>query len=76
MNVKLLTSFARCADWGRTLTDQSSAMPQLPRPQHVILNHLYHKRSKNMWCAGTTHRYRSKYVTVVMYKPERKSDGK
>lgn len=47
---------------------------QLPRPQHVILNHLYHKRSKSMWCAGTTHRYRSKYVTVVMYKPEVKSE--
>eukprot|EP00241_Pyramimonas_parkeae_P012568 CAMPEP_0114245664 /NCGR_PEP_ID=MMETSP0058-20121206/12027_1 /TAXON_ID=36894 /ORGANISM="Pyramimonas parkeae, CCMP726" /LENGTH=274 /DNA_ID=CAMNT_0001358753 /DNA_START=415 /DNA_END=1240 /DNA_ORIENTATION=+ len=47
----------------------SAAEAGLPRPQHVILNHLYHKKSKNMWCAGTTHRYRSKYITVVMYKP-------
>mmetsp|Transcript_1125 Transcript_1125/g.1995 ORF Transcript_1125/g.1995 Transcript_1125/m.1995 type:complete len:266 (+) Transcript_1125:402-1199(+) len=46
----------------------------LPRPQHVILNHTYCEKSKNVWgtrVLGTTHRYRSKYVTVVMYKPEK-----
>jgi 5'-AMP-activated protein kinase regulatory beta subunit len=42
--------------------------------QHVILNHTYCEKSKNVWgtrVLGTTHRYRSKYVTVVMYKPEK-----
>lgn len=36
-----------------------------------ILNHLYSERSKNVRGAtalGTTHRYRSKYITVVIYK--------
>mmetsp|Transcript_43713 Transcript_43713/g.52859 ORF Transcript_43713/g.52859 Transcript_43713/m.52859 type:complete len:257 (+) Transcript_43713:223-993(+) len=46
----------------------------LPRPQHVILNHMYYEASRNVWgtrVLGTTHRYRTKYVTVVLYKPER-----
>lgn len=45
----------------------------LPRPQHVVLNHLYCRRSAesvNAMVVGTTHRYKSKYVTVVMYKPK------
>jgi 5'-AMP-activated protein kinase, regulatory beta subunit len=44
----------------------------LPRPQHVVLNHVYLKRihtSANALVVGTTHRYRSKYVTVVVYRP-------
>ncbi|KAJ7519337.1 hypothetical protein O6H91_20G034900 [Diphasiastrum complanatum] len=47
----------------------------LPRPQHVILNHLYvekGKTSRSVLALGSTHRFRSKYVTVVMYKPLRK----
>ncbi|KAJ7549761.1 hypothetical protein O6H91_07G067400 [Diphasiastrum complanatum] len=47
----------------------------LPRPQHVILNHLYvekGKSSRSVLALGSTHRYRSKYVTVVLYKPLRK----
>ncbi len=47
----------------------------LPRPQHVILNHLYcqrNSRSINATVVGTTHRYKSKYVTTVMYKPKRR----
>eukprot|EP00238_Polyblepharides_amylifera_P013974 CAMPEP_0196575652 /NCGR_PEP_ID=MMETSP1081-20130531/5082_1 /TAXON_ID=36882 /ORGANISM="Pyramimonas amylifera, Strain CCMP720" /LENGTH=226 /DNA_ID=CAMNT_0041894017 /DNA_START=384 /DNA_END=1064 /DNA_ORIENTATION=- len=46
----------------------------LPRPQHVILNHMYFEKSKKVWGArvlGTTHRYRTKYITVVMYKPDK-----
>lgn len=44
----------------------------LPRPQHVILNHLYVEKGKaarSVLAQGMTHRFRSKYVTVVLYKP-------
>lgn len=57
-----------------TLLNCPNTNEGLPRPQHVILNHLYTKRSKAMTCSGITHRYRSKYVTVVMYKPERREN--
>lgn len=43
----------------------------LPSLSPQILNHLYSERSKNVRGAtalGTTHRYRSKYITVVIYK--------
>eukprot|EP00252_Welwitschia_mirabilis_P024107 TRINITY_DN7026_c0_g1_i1.p1 TRINITY_DN7026_c0_g1~~TRINITY_DN7026_c0_g1_i1.p1 ORF type:complete len:288 (+),score=55.15 TRINITY_DN7026_c0_g1_i1:272-1135(+) len=42
------------------------------RPQHVILNHLYVEKtrsSQSVLALGLTHRFRSKYVTVVLYKP-------
>ncbi|GLJ52067.1 hypothetical protein SUGI_1107340 [Cryptomeria japonica] len=42
------------------------------RPQHVILNHLYVEKGRNSQAVlslGLTHRYRSKYVTVILYKP-------
>lgn len=45
------------------------AIAALPRPQHVILNHIYLQRMTTSTAAmvvGTTHRYRSKYVTTVM----------
>lgn len=44
----------------------------LPRPQHVVLNHIYNDKVMNiggMQVIGTTHRYRSKYVTVIFVKP-------
>lgn len=44
----------------------------LPRPQHVTLNHLYVEKGRNhcsVLALGSTHRYRSKYVTVALYKP-------
>lgn len=44
----------------------------LPLPQNVILNHLYIENSeapRSMVALGFTHRFRSKYVTVVLYKP-------
>jgi len=53
----------------------ADAMSSLPRPQHVILNHLYCQRNSRTISAtvvGTTHRYKSKYVTTVMYKPQRR----
>ena len=49
----------------------------LPRPQHVVLNHLYceKQKSKGSLIMGVTHRYRSKYITVVLYKPGSSSRG-
>ncbi|XAR59717.1 hypothetical protein NMG60_11015661 [Bertholletia excelsa] len=44
----------------------------LPLPQNVILNHLYienREPSRPVVALGITHRYRSKFVTVVLYKP-------
>eukprot|EP00898_Chlorokybus_atmophyticus_P001717 jgi/Chlat1/2546/Chrsp175S02435 len=40
----------------------------LPRPQHVILNHAYVEKSRttDATIMGVTHRYRSKYVTLVL----------
>ncbi|WIA22722.1 hypothetical protein OEZ86_009682 [Tetradesmus obliquus] len=48
----------------------------LPRPQHVILNHIYIQRGQTMnaLVVGTTHRYKGKYITSVLYKP-RSSSG-
>lgn len=50
------------------------AVAALPRPQHVVLNHAYCLRGTSRTTAivlGTTHRYRSKYITTVLYKPRR-----
>lgn len=50
------------------------AQAVLPRPQHVILNHAYVQRchkSIDAIAIGTTQRYKSKYITTVLYKPMR-----
>ncbi|KAK7324916.1 hypothetical protein VNO77_28860 [Canavalia gladiata] len=47
----------------------------LPLPQNVILNHLYienREPPRSVVALGFTHRFRSKYVTVVLYKPVRR----
>lgn len=44
----------------------------LPRPAHVILNHVYIDKAssvRGVLVLGTTHRYKSKYVTQLHYKP-------
>ncbi|EPS59239.1 hypothetical protein M569_15570 [Genlisea aurea] len=44
----------------------------LPQPRNVNLNHLYIENRENprsVVALGVTHRFRSKYVTVVLYKP-------
>ncbi|XP_008795065.2 SNF1-related protein kinase regulatory subunit beta-3 [Phoenix dactylifera] len=49
--------------------DDSSS---LPLPQNVILNHLYienRESPRSVVALAITHRFRSKYVTVVLYKP-------
>ncbi|PKA48147.1 SNF1-related protein kinase regulatory subunit beta-1 [Apostasia shenzhenica] len=44
-------------------------------PQHVVLNHLFIEKgwsSQSLVPLGFTHRFQSKYVTVVLYKPARR----
>ncbi|CAI8584757.1 unnamed protein product [Vicia faba] len=44
----------------------------LPLPQSAILNHLYienREPQRSVVALGFTHRFRAKYVTVVLYKP-------
>ncbi|GFZ20592.1 5'-AMP-activated protein kinase beta-2 subunit protein [Actinidia rufa] len=46
--------------------------PSSSRPQHVVLNHLFIEKgraSQSVVALGLTHRFHSKYVTVVLYKP-------
>lgn len=45
--------------------------PPLSRPQHVVLNHLYMQKDRStpsVVALGSTNRFLSKYVTVVLYK--------
>ncbi|NP_001356814.1 SNF1-related protein kinase regulatory subunit beta-2 [Zea mays] len=48
--------------------DESSPLPQ---PQTVVLNHLYIEKenTRSMVALGITHRFKAKFVTVVLYKP-------
>ncbi|XP_010251718.1 PREDICTED: SNF1-related protein kinase regulatory subunit beta-1 [Nelumbo nucifera] len=50
--------------------------PEAPtKPQHVVLNHLFIEKgwaSQSLVALGLTHRFQSKYVTVVLYKPLRR----
>ncbi|XP_074555917.1 SNF1-related protein kinase regulatory subunit beta-3-like [Curcuma longa] len=44
-------------------------------PENVILNHLYienREAPRSVVAMGITHRFLSKYVTVVLYKPVRR----
>lgn len=44
----------------------------VPLPKNVILNHLYienRESPRSVVALGFTHRFHSKYVTVVLYKP-------
>ncbi|CAA0826037.1 5-AMP-activated protein kinase beta-2 subunit protein, partial [Striga hermonthica] len=58
-----------------TLLNVASPHMEIPapysRPPHVVLNHLYMHKNKScpsVVALGSTSRYRSKYVTVVLYK--------
>ncbi|KAJ0961528.1 hypothetical protein J5N97_001701 [Dioscorea zingiberensis] len=45
------------------------------KPQHVVLNHLFIEKGwapQSLVALGLTHRFQSKYVTVVLYKPTRR----
>ncbi|KAF0923414.1 hypothetical protein E2562_006318 [Oryza meyeriana var. granulata] len=46
-----------------------------PKPKHVVLNHLYIEKgwgSQSLLALGVTHRFQSKYVSFVLYKPLRR----
>lgn len=58
-----------------TLLNSPSPQMEIPppysRPQHVVLNHLYMHRDRSrpsVVALGSTNRFLSKYVTVVLYK--------
>ncbi|XP_065018381.1 SNF1-related protein kinase regulatory subunit beta-1-like [Musa acuminata AAA Group] len=56
---------------GMQNTDEEAS----PKPQHVVLNHLFIEKgssSQSMVALGLSHRFQSKYVTVVLYKPVRR----
>ncbi|CAA2987952.1 SNF1-related kinase regulatory subunit beta-2 [Olea europaea subsp. europaea] len=52
------------------LAPQMEIPPPFLRPQHVVLNHLYMQKGRGspVVALGSTHRFHSKYVTVVLYK--------
>ena len=56
------------------------AIAALPRPQHVVLNHLYLRRmpttATNAAVMGTTYRYKGKYITTVLYRPRARPEPK
>ncbi|EXB54662.1 SNF1-related protein kinase regulatory subunit beta-1 [Morus notabilis] len=55
--------------------EASSSSSSSSKPQHVVLNHLFIEKgwpSQSVVAMGLTHRFQSKYVTVVLYKPLKK----
>ncbi|KAF8719407.1 hypothetical protein HU200_024119 [Digitaria exilis] len=57
------------------LGDADDADDQTPKPQHVVLNHLFIEKgwgSQSLLALGVTHRFESKYVSFVLYKPLRR----
>ncbi|KAL6841224.1 hypothetical protein ACP4OV_028742 [Aristida adscensionis] len=57
------------------LGDTESTDEQNLKPQHVVLNHLFIERgwgSQSLLALGVTHRFESKYVSFVLYKPLRR----
>lgn len=53
-------------------SENSEETPSSPKPQHVVLNHLFIEKgwaSQSVVALGLTNRFQSKYVTVVLYKP-------
>lgn len=54
------------------LSPENKKEPDASKPQHVVLNHLFMEKersSPSVVALGLTHRFQSKYVTVVLYKP-------
>lgn len=55
--------------------DPDNADDQPPKPQHVVLNHLFIEKgwgSQSLLALGVTHRFESKCVSFVLYKPLRR----
>uniref|UniRef100_A0A0D9WI08 Association with the SNF1 complex (ASC) domain-containing protein n=1 Tax=Leersia perrieri TaxID=77586 RepID=A0A0D9WI08_9ORYZ len=58
------------------LGETDNSQEQTPKPKHVVLNHLYIEKgwgSRSLLALGATHRFQSKYVSFVLYKPLRRS---
>jgi 5'-AMP-activated protein kinase regulatory beta subunit len=56
---------------GKEKNDESS-FSSSSKPPHVVINHLFMEKgwaSQSVVAVGLTHRFQSKYVTVVLYKP-------
>ncbi|KAJ4910875.1 SNF1-related protein kinase regulatory subunit beta-1 [Raphanus sativus] len=55
-----------------TLVDTSDETGKATKPQHVVLNHVFIEQGwspQSIVALGLTHRFESKYITVVLYKP-------
>ncbi|KAF8087891.1 hypothetical protein N665_0564s0026 [Sinapis alba] len=55
-----------------TLVDTSEETGKATKPQHVVLNHVFIEQGwspQSIVALGLTHRFESKYITVVLYKP-------
>ncbi|KAG8039327.1 hypothetical protein GUJ93_ZPchr0039g14213 [Zizania palustris] len=53
-----------------------SSEEHAPKPKHVALNHLFIEKgwgSQSLLALGVTHRFQSKYVSFVLYKPLRRN---
>ena len=59
-----------------TQASKVTYMDSLPRPGHVVLNHLYSQRTSGngVIVIGSTHRYKSKYVTTVLFRARSKEE--
>ncbi|CAN7121767.1 unnamed protein product [Brassica rapa subsp. narinosa] len=54
-----------------TLVDTSEETGKATKPQHVVLNHVFIEQGwspQSIVALGLTHRFESKYITVVLYK--------
>lgn len=67
-NMGMNASAANLGD--STPSSKMTYMDSLPRPGHVVLNHLYSQRTSGngVIVIGSTHRYKSKYVTTVLFR--------
>lgn len=58
-----------------TVLDMPNSDDNPNKPQHVVLNHLFIEKgsaAQSVVALGLTHRFQSKYTTVVLYKPLRR----
>lgn len=58
-----------------TVLCPEASVESSPKPQHVVLNHLFTEKgwvAQSLVAFGMTHRFQSKYVTIVLYKPMRR----
>ncbi|XP_026657398.2 SNF1-related protein kinase regulatory subunit beta-1-like [Phoenix dactylifera] len=59
----------------RTVLGMQHSAEVSSKPQHIVLNHLFIEKEwapQSLVALGLTHRFQSKYVTAVLYKPVRR----